>query len=324
MLMVLLVRCSSSNAERMDVSERPWLNPAVRYNAIADGEGNVYPTVVIGGREWMAENLRSTSYQNGDTIAHLNNSDRVTTRQGGCSQYGHDTSTTPPFGLLYNGYAVMDPRNVCPAGWHVPTDEEWGELELSVGLHQWEVQLTGIRGEHEDIGSQLKTVNYWDTLNATSTDRLGFSGLPAGVFDGLSGYARRGEHGTWWSSSEQGRDSLMTRSLTTPMYHYVDPVVGDVQLVISDKVGVIREAKGKIEGYSVRCVKDPSSSGTRAWDIVLGRNDQAVNIRIDTNEARSNISVPVAAAVSRTIRHPTRTLEHPLRAGHPVLVQQAQ
>ena len=267
--MVLLVACSQQpEPPTISVSERPWLNPSVSYNAVVDGEGNVYPTVVIGNREWMAENLRTTRYQNGDPIALLDSIDRGTTFAGGYSPYPNDSSNTPPFGLLYNGYTVMDPRNVCPAGWHVPTDAQWGDLELAVGMKKRELDQTGIRAEHEDIGSLLKTVNHWDTaiVDVPGNNRFGFSGLPAGVFDQYSGYSRRGEHLTIWTSTEHSRDSLFTRSLTIPVFYTEDPVLGDLQMVTSDRVGVIREVLIKTDGYSIRCVKD-QTTGERAWDI---------------------------------------------------------
>jgi uncharacterized protein (TIGR02145 family) len=129
--------------------------------------------------------------------------------------------------------------------------------------------MGGIRAEHEDIGSLLKTVDHWDTtiVNVPGTNRFGFSGLPAGRFDLSSGYSSRGEHLTIWTSTEHSRDSLFTRSLTIPVFYTEDPVLGDLQMVISDRVGVIREVLIKTEGYSIRCVKDQPTSGPRAWDI---------------------------------------------------------
>ena len=269
-LLVLLVGCSQQpDPPSINATERPWLNQTVSYNAVVDVEGNLYPTVVIGNREWMAENLRCTKFQNGDPIALLDSIDWGTTFEGGYSPYPNDTGNTPAFGLLYNGYTVMDPRNVCPAGWHIPTDEEWGDMELAVGLKKWELDQFGIsRGEHDDIGSLLKTVNHWDStiVNVPGSDRFGFSGLPAGKFDLFHGYSGLGENLTMWTSTEHSRDSLLTRSLTIPVYHMEDPVIGDLQMVIADRAGIIREVLAKTDGYSIRCVKD-QTKGARAWDL---------------------------------------------------------
>jgi uncharacterized protein (TIGR02145 family) len=269
LLLLLLVGCADATDPVINVSERPWLDTALTYNSVVDVEGNVYPTITIGGREWMVENLRTTKYQNGDRIPQLDSSGLVGASAGGWSHYMNDTTTDLPYGLLYNGYTVRDPRNVCPAGWHVPTDSEWGELELAVGLKKWELDQFGIRGEHDDVGSLLKTVNYWDTaiVDVPGTNQFGFSGLPAGTFNRYSGYYGRGETGTWWTSNEQGADSVLTRTLTIPVYYWEDPVVGDMQMVVSDRVGIIREVISKNAGLSIRCVKDQPTNGPRAWDL---------------------------------------------------------
>jgi uncharacterized protein (TIGR02145 family) len=269
LILLLLVACAGPTDPVINVSERPWLDTTLTYNSVVDVEGNVYPTITIGGQEWMVENLRTTKYRNGDPIPQLDSSGLVGASAGGWSHYMNDTTTDLPYGLLYNGYTILDPRNVCPAGWHVPTDVEWGELELAVGLKKWELDQLGIsRGEHDDVGSLLKTVNYWDTsiVDVPGTNRFGFAGLPAGVFKRFSGYYGRGENLTMWTSTEHSRDSLFTRSLTIPVYYLEDPVVGDLQMVTSDRVGVIREVLIKTDGYSIRCVKD-QTTGERAWDI---------------------------------------------------------
>jgi hypothetical protein len=87
------------------------------------------------------------------------------------------------------------------------------------------------------------------------------------VFKRFSGYYGRGENLTMWTSTEHSRDSLFTRSLTIPVYYLEDPVVGDLQMVVSDKVGVIRDVSEKTAGSSIRCVKDQPTSGPRAWDL---------------------------------------------------------
>jgi uncharacterized protein (TIGR02145 family) len=271
---ILLAGCVPATPP-IHVHERPWLNPALSYSSVVDAQGNVYATVTIGGREWMAEDLRSTHYQNADSIPSLTDSSSwVMSRTGGAAVFSNDAGRRPPFGLLYNGYAVLDPRNVCPAGWHVPTDAEWRDLEQAAGMPAWATLQADIRGEDRDIGSALKARIGWDTLNGSSTNSLGFSGLPGGMHQWVGGYQARGQRGSWWTSTSHGVDSVWTRTLPTPLYAFLDPVVGDTQIVVSDKVGVFREPASRTDGRAVRCIKDLPAQGTPAWDLDTPTNDR--------------------------------------------------
>ena len=99
-------------------------NPDVTYGTMTDQEGNTYKTVVIGTQEWMAENLNTATYRNGDSILY----DLDTLDIGAYGVYTYDPSFECPYGKIYNWYAVTDDRHVCPVGWHEPTSEEWATL----------------------------------------------------------------------------------------------------------------------------------------------------------------------------------------------------
>lgn len=100
--------------------------PFVYTDSVADLEGNVYRTVTINGREWMAENLRSTRYNNGDTIEYLYYmTDWNRTDSGAYCNYSHHPEADSVYGHMYNFYAASDPRGIAPPGWHVPTYYEW-------------------------------------------------------------------------------------------------------------------------------------------------------------------------------------------------------
>ena len=138
----------------------------------------------------MASNLRTTKYRDGtpipsDNIVHLRF-----------------------YGRLYNWYAVSDSRGLCPTGWHVPSDNEWKELEMYLGMSQQEAdRLFAWRGTNE--GGKLKSTRTepdldprWDSPNTGATNESGWSGLPAGVK--ISGSVISvGESGCWWSSTQQ-------------------------------------------------------------------------------------------------------------------------
>jgi len=100
---------------------KPWLNPDMNYGSVTDIDGNTYATIQIGRQVWMAENVRTTCYRNGDTIPNVKDGGawgRLTT--GAWAHYENDVQYENPYGKLYNWYAAADRRGICPQGWHVP------------------------------------------------------------------------------------------------------------------------------------------------------------------------------------------------------------
>ena len=104
-------------------------------STVTDIDGNVYPTVMIGTQEWMAENLRVTHYRNGDAIPNITDNTQWlnTTTQGAWCSYDNDPTNKSTYGLLYNYYTTEDSRGVCPIGWHMPSDAEWTTLFSYLG-----------------------------------------------------------------------------------------------------------------------------------------------------------------------------------------------
>ena len=198
---------------------------------VTDIDGNVYKTVQIGRQVWMAENLRTTRYRNGDAIPYARTDDAWTTESVGmrCA-YEHDDSLADRYGQLYNFYAVQDERGLCPLGWHVPSDEEWNELEGALGLSSVDAKRPGGRGIH---GAAMKS-EAWDGTNSS-----GFSALPGGARSSFDGYfSGGGYYGYWWSSSANGTSDAWNR--------YLNSDVDDVGRYCYDRRG----------GFSVRCVRD--------------------------------------------------------------------
>lgn len=108
---------------------------AATANTITDIDGNVYPYVQLGTQAWMAANLRTTHYQNGDPITNgLTNFAWKTSTVGAYTYPNGDSNNNAKLGKLYNSFAVADSRNACPMGWHVPTDAEWQTLEFYEGM----------------------------------------------------------------------------------------------------------------------------------------------------------------------------------------------
>ncbi len=138
-------------------------------NSVTDIDGNIYETVQIGSQIWMKENLRTTKYANGDVIPNVTDGNQwsnLTT--GAWSCYSNNNQIQNLFGNLYNWFAVADQRNICPTGWHVPSDVEW-------------ITLTDYLGGESVAGGKMKsTAIYWQSPNQDATNESGFSGLPGG------------------------------------------------------------------------------------------------------------------------------------------------
>ena len=106
------------------------------------------------------------------------------------------------YGKLYNWYAVVDPRHVCPSGWHEPTDGEW-------------TMLSNYLGGGSVAGGKMKSIGlqYWISPNIDATNESGFSGLPGGYRSYVGSYNSIGNYGWWWSSSEHQVNLAWTRYL---------------------------------------------------------------------------------------------------------------
>ena len=139
--------------------------------------GYDYLLVEIGDQCWFRENLRTENYTNGDSIpSGLSNSEWSTASFGASAIYGENPSNLETFGRLYNWLAVNDSRGLCPSGWHVPADSEWMVLEMTLGMSDSLVGLTGWRGT--DQGTQIKSTYSWNN-GGNGTNTSGFN-APAG------------------------------------------------------------------------------------------------------------------------------------------------
>ncbi|MGB5434819.1 MAG: FISUMP domain-containing protein, partial [Maribacter sp.] len=118
------VRAYATNSEGTAYGNSVFLKPYK--NTVTDVEGNVYATVTIGTQVWTAENLKTTTYQNGDPIENIpDNGLWNTTQTGAYCDYDNNAGHTTDYGRLYNWYAASDPRNIAPKGWHVATYDDY-------------------------------------------------------------------------------------------------------------------------------------------------------------------------------------------------------
>ncbi|MCG6190513.1 FISUMP domain-containing protein [Maribellus maritimus] len=209
----------------------------VEFYECKDADGNLYPVVKIGSQWWMAENLKTIRYKNGDSIPNVTDGEAWSIlKTGAYCSYNNDEDFADTYGRLYNWYTVDDSRKVAPEGWHVPSDEEWTILTSSLG------------GELV-AGGKLKAAGnaYWLNPNTAATDSIGFHGLPGGLRTGggtinpTSGgnFKGEGEEGHWHSSTEYNDFWIHRRYL---MYN-------------NSQVGKW-DPHPKGYGFSIRCVKD--------------------------------------------------------------------
>jgi len=173
-------------------------------------DNQTYHTVVIGEQEWFAQNL---NYE-------IDNS--------WC--YDNDSINCHDYGRLYTWVAA---KFACPFGWHLPTDDDWKQLEMFLGMSQDHANSTGFRGT--DVGEKLKSTTGW-IHDGNGTNEVGFSALPGGHFFNGDFY-EIDYFGYWWTATD----------LATVARHRELRYFGSY---------VYRGSYDKEDGLSVRCVKD--------------------------------------------------------------------
>ena len=180
-------------------------NPNLNYGTMNDQDGNTYKTVIIGSQEWMAENLKTSHYRNGDLITtNLTDSMWGYAGIGACCFFNNDSANyCCPYGKLYNWYAVSDTRNVCPVGWHIPDAYEGRQLIKYLDIYA----DTAGGGPSPNAGGKLKNagINYWSSPNMGANNASGFSALPGGERRSLTGYGSLGYFGAYWTSTGAGQ-----------------------------------------------------------------------------------------------------------------------
>jgi uncharacterized protein (TIGR02145 family) len=197
-------------------------------NTIKDADGNVYHTVIIGGKEWMVENLKTTHFRDGSEIPNVtDNSEWMALTSAALCSYGNSADNLATYGCLYNWYAVNDSRNICPIGWHIPSDAEWKSLCDSLGG----TSLAG--GKLKESGT-----SHWNSPNIEATNESGFTALPGGNRNVSGGFSNSGALGMFLSATEENS--------TNAWYYYVR----------ASNTVVTKINNNKGFGASVRCVKD--------------------------------------------------------------------
>jgi uncharacterized protein (TIGR02145 family) len=197
---------------------------------LTDVEGNVYNTITIGTQEWMAENLKTTKYNDGTTpIPNLiTNVDWYSTTTGAYCNYNNSAGNSTVYGKLYNWYAITDNRKLCPTGWHIPSLDEWSTLIDYLG------------------GTDVATKKLMEGGNShwtgiSGTNESGFTALPGGFREHTAYFLGVGVYGKWWSSTDYNP--------TLSNYHFF--IYSYTNFIFSELNFLVAAS-----GASVRCLKD--------------------------------------------------------------------
>jgi uncharacterized protein (TIGR02145 family) len=232
--------------------------PPLPAGTIRDIDGNIYTSVKIGTQTWLVQNLRTTRYRNGDAIPNLsNNGAWITTNTGAYSMYDNDPENGAVYGYLYNWHAVNDRRNIAPAGWHIPSQEEWLTLEnyLSANGFNFDGTKTGNK-----FAKSLASRTLWKGSNMPGgpgnnmsvNNSTNFTGLPGGGRYGNSGvFFSKSEAAFWWTRDESTTVEAYYRGLFYG-YSFFSNFVSSKNL-----------------GFGIRCIKsDLATVTTNAIDSV--------------------------------------------------------
>jgi len=214
---------SAGTAYGNEVSFKTWIG------AVTDYDGNVYKIVQIGTQVWMAENLKTTKY-NDDTSIPLvtDNNEWISLNTPAFCWYNNDAETNKSiYGALYNWYTVNTGK-LCPKGWHIPTHSEWTTLVNFLG------------GEYV-AGGKLKETGtlHWQSPNPGATNETGFTALPGGLRYYGGSFYHIGDYGWWWSATEES---------ATFAWHSI--------MFYNSIEATISTLYNKEFGFSIRCVKD--------------------------------------------------------------------
>ena len=199
---------------------------------VNDKDGNVYNTVTIGTQVWMKENLKTTRYSNGDLIGTTNPSTLdITSEVSPKYQWaaGNNESNVATYGRFYTWFVATDSRNVCPSGWHVPSDTEWERLKIYLGA----TLVAG--GKIKETGTL-----HWQTPNTGATNETGFTAVPAGYRFIDGSFVSLTVTCYFWSTSP---DPAISEYGLGQGLHYNDNIL-------------LRGGHEKINGMTIRCLKN--------------------------------------------------------------------
>lgn len=183
--------------------------------------------VKIGKQRWTTKDLTTSTYRNGDPIPEVKNAAAwAALTTGAWCWYRNDSVKWSGYGKLYNWFAVNDARGLAPAGYHIPSDSEW-------------TKLTDFLGGEPVAGGKMKETGtkHWLAINQDATNSSGFTAFGGGLRATDGTFHDLKYSGYWWSSTENNTEAWARQ---VPYY--------------SGAIFIF--SYSKIDGYSIRCIKD--------------------------------------------------------------------
>ncbi len=188
--------------------------------------GQAKDTLLISGRVWQTKNLATKTFNNGEPILEIKKKDDWVTayenKTPAWCYYKNKSENEAVYGVLYNRYAIVDPRGLCPTGWHVSTFEDW--------------KLLSTYNSCDTLAYLLKSNEHWKTGGGSNA--YGFNGVPSGQRDRYGAFKELGTVAYFWAF-----DPNQALKFRVYLLEYD-----------SNTLGYYESTHG--EGYSVRCVKD--------------------------------------------------------------------
>ncbi len=213
---------------------------------VSDIDGNLYKVVRIGTQLWIAENLKTTTFNDGTVIPMVSGNSSWVNLDGSAAYcwYNNNPATYKSlYGALYNWWAVSS-NKLCPIGWSVTNLEDWTTLSTYLG--------TNSAGKLKEIG----TTN-WVSPNIGATNETGFSALPGGYRDGFKlQYYGAPEPGLFYSSGSSAYfwngDAFVGQTDFSGYYIGIQSNNGDL---LKYQQGIYGNYTKRSSGLSVRCIK---------------------------------------------------------------------
>ena len=203
-------------------------NSNVSYGSVKDIDGNTYKTISLGSQTWMAENLKVTRLNDGTPIRLIDDGSRwVEYREPLYGMYDNEASNVSMYGKYYNFFAIKT-NKLCPAGWRVPSTDEWDTLIEFLGKDEAGIKLkeTGTHNWIKHFPIQL------------ATNESGFTALPGGTIDAEGQSAGMGYSSFFATSNRVDAYTVYNYGITYNSSNFN------------------KSRTGKYYGVSVRCVKD--------------------------------------------------------------------
>jgi uncharacterized protein (TIGR02145 family) len=223
--------------------QQDYINNEIQYGYVLDVDGNYYRTVQLGNRIWMAEDLRTTKFNNGALIPNITDAQAWNNQISAAWCYNqNNASYNCDYGKLYNWYTATDPRKICPTNWHVSTEADWIALAMFLDTlalpvtTQFQSLIAG--GKLKSTGTLEGGDGLWLSPNQGATNETGMNFVPSGMRAANGFFLSNGDYYCWKVN-----------------LNYAAQFQG-VARMRANEADLISEAVDKFWGVAIRCVKD--------------------------------------------------------------------